>query len=85
MCQIDSQGEAAVCHRELSSGLSDDPEGGAGGGKEAQRAGGAHIHTADPLGCTAETNTIILNSSNNIIEMLGGFNYKVLTVPSGPW
>ena len=49
-----------MCHRELSSGLSDDPEGGTGGGKEAQRAGGAHIHTADPLGCTAETNTIIL-------------------------
>ena len=39
MCKIDSQWEAAIWRRELSSGLCDDLEGWHGRGKEAQEGG----------------------------------------------
>ena len=60
MCEIDSQWEAAVWHRELSSGLCDDRGMGWGaGGRESQEGGDICIHVVCSLHCTAEINTVL--------------------------
>ena len=47
MCKIDSEWEAAVYCRELSSVLCDDPErsGGVGGGREVRERGYMYIYS----------------------------------------
>lgn len=47
MCETDSEGEAAVWHREPGPLLCDSPEGwdGGGGGRQAQRAGDVYTHS----------------------------------------
>ena len=59
MCKIDSQWEAAIWRRELSSGLCDDLEGWHGRGKEAQEGGDICIYIAESLYCIAEANTTL--------------------------
>ena len=59
MCKTDSQWEAAIWCRELSSGLCDDLEGWHGRGKEAQEGGEIWIQLADSLYCIVETNTAL--------------------------
>ena len=56
MCELDSQWEAAVQHRELSSVLQ---WGGVGDGREDQEAGDICVHTADSHCCTVEANTTL--------------------------
>ena len=55
MHKIDSQGESAVEHRELSSVLCDDLEGWDGVGV----GGDICIHIAGSLCCTADSNTTL--------------------------
>ena len=60
MCKIDSQWEAAVQHRELSSVFQwGGVGGGVGGGREDQEAGDICVHTADSHCCTVEANTTL--------------------------
>ena len=51
---------------------------GSGGGKEIQEGGAVCMHTADPLQCTAETNTTLQGNYISIKKQ-----YKI--VISFPW
>ena len=68
---MDSQWEAAVWHRELSSGLCDDLEGGGGGIREGGPKGrDTGMHIAGPLRCTAETNTAFQSNYACMLSLL---------------
>ena len=56
--------EAAVWHRELSSGLCDDPEGWNGGQGQVQE-GGVQVYFLTASCCAAETNTIVKQLYSN--------------------
>ena len=58
-CTTESQWEAAVQHREITSVLCNDLEGW-DGRREAQEREDICTHIIDSSYCTAETNTIIL-------------------------
>ena len=55
-------------HRELSSVLCDDLEGWCEGRREIQEGGDVHIHIADSLHCTMETNTTFQSHHMSIFK-----------------
>ena len=67
---MDSQREAAVWLRELSSELCDDLEGWDGGIREEfQEGGDTGMHIAGPLRCTAETNAAFQSNYASVLSL----------------